>query len=225
MSYKTVLILVFKVVVVAFIFAGCSQKAPEVVHKVQVPKESDELKRKAIVEKAMSYLNKKDGKDCSGFVALVNHQSGEPFYKEERLGLYFSDSTRSKAMFNLISDEDRTFADKLPREGDLIFFADTTQKSKRKKDSLNITHVGIVTQIDKDGTVHFIHHIQGKNKLGQINQNIDHTPVYAGKNINSYMKKCDASKSKKECLSAYFFSSYGGIVSKKDEQERVVSSN
>lgn len=202
----------------AAVFTGCAQKQVIVIDEPQIqeekpqekiePKKDEDLTvRKAVVASALKYLNKKDGNDCSGLVDLVNHENSQIYYKSEKLYKYFDNTNRSKAIFNIMKTDNKLVT-ATPKIGDLIFFEDTIQKTKRKVGSLNITHVGIVTQIDGDGTVHFIHNIQGKNRIDQINMNFADSQVVSGKNVNSYIKRCDKTKPKSECLSSYFFSSY-----------------
>lgn len=186
-------------------FSGCAQKTTQIAPQTSY---DDTPKREEIVKKALTHLNKKDGIDCSGFVSLVNKESGEPYFRNAELNEHFEDSRRSLAIYNLLEEQKRTFQT-LPRIGDLIFFANTIKKYAKAKSVDNITHIGIVTKIDEDKTVHFIHHTKGKNLIGYINQNFPHTAMYNGKVINSYMEKCSANNI--QCLAPSYFSAYGTI--------------
>lgn len=203
-----------------FLLSGCSQKEVVVLDAPQIKQEEKaEVKpdtkaleemalRSAIVKSALSYLNKNSGKDCSGFVELVNFQNEEPYYKSSDLAKYYDSPNRSKAIFNAMKAKNMVFDKESPKVGDLVFFEDTLQKSKRKIGSFNITHVGIVTQVDSDGTIHFIHNTQGKNQIDQLNIKFADAQILGAKNINSYLKRCDSKKPKEECLSSYFFSAF-----------------
>lgn len=190
-----------------FIFAGCSQKEPT----VEAPTFNTEKMRKEIVSNALKYLNTKKGKDCSGFVALVNFENGEPYYKKGELSNYFTNNYRSKAIYNVMKSDARITKKETPQIADLVFFADTLEKSKRKKGAANITHIGIITQIDEDGTIHFIHNIRGKNIIGVVNEKYPSVAKLQNKNINTYLKRCEPTKPKQECLSPFFLSAYGDI--------------
>ncbi|MDD2652486.1 MAG: CHAP domain-containing protein [Sulfurimonas sp.] len=201
-------------------FSGCSQKEvvivdvqpieqevkAETLPVVKVDKEA--VLRTALVESALEHLDKKSGKDCSGFVELVNFQNDEPYYKSSHLSQYYDNAKRSKAIFNIMRAQERVFDTDTPKIGDLVFFEDTIQKSKRKIGSFNITHVGIVTQIDDDGTIHFIHNIQGKNRIDQLNIQFSHAQAVSGKSVNSYLKRCYSGTPKQKCLTAYYFSAF-----------------
>lgn len=173
---------------------------------VEVDKEA--VLRDSVVESALQHLHKNSGKDCSGFVELVNFQNSELYYKSGELSKFYDNTNRSKAIFNLMRAKNRVFENETPKIGDLVFFEDTLQKSKRKVGSFNITHIGIVTKIDEDGTIHFIHNTQGKNRVDQLNLHLSGTTVASGKSVNSYLKKCDSSTPKQKCLSSYYFSAF-----------------
>lgn len=202
---------------------GCSQKeivAVQIEPQAPViaeikPIEDEELPiRRAIVESALKYLNKNDGQDCSGFVDLVNSDTNEAFYKSDMLYKYFDNTNRSKAIFNIMKDENKLVTNILPKIGDIVFFSDTLQRTRRKVGSFNITHIGIVTEVNEDGTVHFIHHIQGKNRIDQLNTKFSNYQILSGKNVNSYLKRCPKNRPKKECLTSFFFSAYGSPIPK-----------
>ena len=200
--------------------SGCSHKEVVIVdvqpveqeQKVEIQPDTKALQeavlRSTLVESALQHLDKKSGKDCSGFVELVNFQNDEPYYKSSHLSQHYDNTNRSKAIFNIMRAQERVFDKDAPKIGDLIFFEDTLQKSKRNIGSYNITHIGIVTQLDDDGTIHFIHNIQGKNRVDQLNMQFSQTPVVSGKSVNSYLKRCDSSTPKQKCLSAYYFSAF-----------------
>ena len=201
---KIIILFIFPLI---FIFTGCFQKQSN----METESLSIEKKRKAIVANALKYLNTKEGRDCSGLVALVNTENGEPYYKTKKLNNHFSNDYRSKAIYNVMKSDERIAKKQSPKIADLVFFSDTLEKTKRKVGAENITHIGIVTQVDRDGTVHFIHNIRGKNVIGVLNEKYPKIANKENKNINTYLKRCEPSRSKHECLSPYFLSAYGEI--------------
>lgn len=170
-------------------------------------------KREQIVRSAMSYWNKRDGGDCSGFVNLVNIKNGHPFYGEKELSQSFDNARKSRAMYNLMGKKGDTFEKQLPRIGDLVFFEDTERRKTKAKNKVaeNITHVGIVTKVDADKTVEFIHHSNGKNILDYMNFALPTQTKNGEKVVNTYMKRCKSKKGevKTECLNLAFFVAYG----------------
>lgn len=189
---------------------GCAQKEPlPPPPQVVVAEKDDTPKREEIIKNALKHLHKKDGGDCSGFVSLVNNESSVPFFDVAELNGYFEDSRRSLAIYNLLEDQNRTYQEN-PKVGDLVFFANTVKKYAKKKSIDNITHIGIVTQVDSDETVHFIHHTKGRNLISQMNLTYPTVAKYDNKNVNSYMEKCSVSQSH-QCLAPSYFSAYGRI--------------
>ncbi|ATB69920.1 hypothetical protein SJPD1_1815 [Sulfurospirillum diekertiae] len=193
-----------------FLLSGCAQKeftqnAPE------LPQVKDDMpKRQEIIQNALKHQNKKDGADCSGFVNLVNKESIQPYFTTAELNDYFEDARRSLAIYNLLEDQQRLYQEK-PKVGDLIFFANTVKQYSRAKKSIdNITHIGIITKVDPDETVYFIHHTKGKNLISQMNLNYPTVTTYNTKVVNSYMEKCPKDEGHK-CLAPAYFSAYGSI--------------
>ncbi len=193
-------------------FSGCAQKEPIIPVPsavLVIPEVKDDTPvRNLIVTNALSHLAKKDGNDCSGFVALVNKEALFPFFTAFEIEEHYEDSRRSLAIYNFLSDNNRTFEEN-PKKGDLIFFANTVKKYSKTKKPDNITHIGIVTHIDEDSTVHFMHNTRGINKVGYLNMNYPTTPLLNGKSINSYMEKCHINSHL--CLAPSYFSAYGAI--------------
>jgi len=184
-------------------------------------------RREAIVQNALMYLGKRDGGDCSGFVSLINYKTGTPFYQERELSQSFDNARKSRAMFNLMSKKGNAYETRLPNLGDLVFFENTERKPAVKtkgkgKEKVvvkqpavnvaeNITHVGIVTKVEQDGTVEFIHHSNGKNILDYMNFNYPMLTNKDGKVINTYMKRCPSQKgaAQPQCMNIAFFVAYG----------------
>lgn len=198
--------------IAVLLLTGCAQKelsqnAPELPQKVE--DEKKEL-RAHIVANAMKHKNRQDGGDCSGFVTLVNKESNEPFFQTQALNDYYEDSRKSLAIYNYLADRNRLYYEN-PKVGDLVFFANTVKAYARTKDTDNITHIGIITRIDADETVYFIHHTKGKNLIGQMNLKYPDASLYEHKVVNSYMEKCAAKNSQNKCLAPEYFSAYGKI--------------
>jgi len=193
-----------------FLLSGCSTKEPLPPQQQTPVLTKDELpKRKEIVSNALKHKDKRDGGDCSGFVALVNKESAYPYFEPKELNEHFEDARRSLAMYNLLESHKRLHWEK-PLIGDLIFFANTVKKYAKGNHADNITHIGIVTKIDADETVHFLHHTRGKNVMGYMNLTKPKLAIQEGKTLNSYMEKCSISQSH-ECLAPSYFSAYGSI--------------
>ena len=192
-----------------FLLTGCAQKEfTQNAPAIEQPKDNT-IKRQEITTNALKHQNKKDGGDCSGFVSLVNKESKEPYFRASELDDYYEDSRRSLAIYNLLDNQKRLHKEK-PKIGDLVFFANTVKQYSKTKSDDKITHIGIVTKIDPDETIYFIHNTRGKNVISQMNLNYPDTSLYNHKVVNSYMEKCAKNEGHK-CLAPAYFSAFGTI--------------
>ena len=92
------------------------------------------------------------------------------YFRTSELDDFYEDSRRSLAIYNLLDNQKRLHKEK-PKIGDLVFFANTVKQYSKTKSDDNITHIGIVTKIDPDETIYFIHNTRGKNVISQMNLN------------------------------------------------------
>lgn len=140
---------------------------------------------------------KKVNFDCSGFVAAVY------FTAIEKPSIKLSGSTAN--IFYLLSKENKIYKNTLPNIGDIIFFDGTTDPNKK------LTHSGIVVNVDKDGTVTYIHSSTSKGPvLGYMNLKYPDLARKDGKQINSYLRRGAAPYS----LASHCFNSYGTVLEK-----------
>lgn len=176
-----------------------------------IPKKDDEFhitnyKQTELLGIIEPYLGTRQGGDCSGFVELVNNKIGNIYFDPSDLDSHYSNSRKSKAMYNYYEAKNGIFKDKIPKVGDLVFFHNTLKAPKKLNES-NITHVGIVYKIEKDGTVHFANHLSGKNTISALNlKKSVHT--HNGKEVNSYMKRCGKKESRDRCLAYGLFAGF-----------------
>ncbi|MBR8465890.1 C40 family peptidase [Campylobacter sp. faydin G-140] len=213
--------------IMALFFNGClfiSPKSETIEPQIQIQTTQTTENDKKYIEKEIlkesrehknfgtffkKYINTKAGGDCSGFVSIVNKKHSNMYFTEKDVAKFYDKSGRkSKAIFNLYSSKN-LIIHKDPRVGDLIFFSNTLGKGVQKnKDKSNITHIGIVTQIAKDGTVRFVHHLSGKVTHSYMNLNEKNTHLKGKKELNSYIVRCKSSS----CLAANRFSGYGKLI-------------
>ena len=166
-----------------------------------------DLKEKALLDLMQKYIGKKDGGDCSGFVTLINRQFSLNLFDENELDkFYTARGLKSEAMFRLYESKNLISFEN-PEVGDLIFFNNTTKSTKNNKKAKIITHVGIVSSVEKDGTVGFTHHAKGKNAVDFMNLNDKNTRKNGKKELNSFVATCkDKSVS---CLASNRFAGFG----------------
>ncbi len=166
-----------------------------------------DVKEKALLDLMQKYIGKKDGGDCSGFVTLINRQFSLNLFDENELDkFYTARGLKSEAMFRLYESK-KLISFENPEVGDLIFFNNTTKSTKNNKKAKIITHVGIVSSVEKDGTVGFTHHAKGKNAVDFMNLNDKNVRKNGKKELNSFVATCkDKSAS---CLASNRFAGFG----------------
>ncbi|MDH4128802.1 MAG: CHAP domain-containing protein, partial [Spirochaetota bacterium] len=103
--------------------------------------------------KKFHYNRKTYRGDCSGFIeflfATQKVKIVDPAIKlrgnGEAYRIYYSMKFQAS-----------THTNKIPRQGDLVFFHNSYDKNKDGKENDPLTHIGIVENVDTDGTIHFI---------------------------------------------------------------------
>lgn len=170
-----------------------------------------------IVNTLNSHINKTTGKDCSDFVSIVNQELNNIYFDEKELNFKVT-TTKSEAIYNLYEKQGKISTQDLPSIGDLIFFRDTVKASK--KSNSQITHIGIVQNINNDNTIIFVHQLNGKVTQGYINlDNMDSHNI-DGKIVNSFIVRCPTkSTPNHKCLSSKFLAGYGKVNSKEGFRE------
>nr|WP_321432393.1 CHAP domain-containing protein [uncultured Campylobacter sp.] len=195
----------------AFFITGCatgsSQSSVNFDNKNKQSYQADTKKREKNPNfNLKKYTNTRIGGDCSGLITAINKNNGSAIFDPKELNKYYSSSRKSQAMFDLFKDKNK-ISFSWPQVGDLVFFNNTTKATRAGSKEL-ITHVGIVSKVNKDGSVEFLHNIRGKNVLSVMNLSLPNDHKIAGKQVNSYIiSKCNDSS----CLVSNRFSGYGHI--------------
>ena len=96
--------------------------------------------------------------DCSGYVAALLYENGFNVFEGTR-----SMNVQGNGV-KLIHDFARRQGALSTQEaspGDIVFFSDTFDKNRDGKINDPLTHIGIVTDLRRDGTIEFMHLIRG----------------------------------------------------------------
>ncbi|WP_298792183.1 NlpC/P60 family protein [uncultured Campylobacter sp.] len=166
-----------------------------------------DAKETALLNLLQGYIGKRDGGDCSGFVTLVNKKLNRDFFDEKELDKFYTKhGLKSEAMFKLYESKNLIAFDD-PKVGDLVFFNNTTRSTKNNKKAKIITHVGIVSSVEKDGTVGFTHNSRGKNAVDFMNLKNKNTRKKGNKELNSYVVSCKNNNT--SCLASNRFAGFG----------------
>ena len=198
----------------AFFITGCatgsSQSSANFYNKYNKNKQSyqrdTEKREKNPNFNLKKYTNTRIGGDCSGLITAINKNNGSAIFDPKELNKYYSSGRKSQAMFDLYKDKNKISFSQ-PQVGDLVFFNNTTRATKGGSKKL-ITHVGIVSKVNEDDSVEFLHNIRGKNVLSVMNLSLPNDHKIAGKQVNDYIiSKCNDSS----CLVSNRFSGYGRV--------------
>ena len=166
-----------------------------------------DAKETALLNLLQGYIGKRDGGDCSGFVTLVNKKLELDLFDEKELDKFYTKhKLKSEAMFKLYESKNLIAFDN-PKVGDLIFFNNTTRSMKNNKKTKIVTHVGIVSSVEKDGTVGFTHNSRGKNAVNFMNLKNKNTRKKGEKELNSYIVSCKNNNA--SCLASNRFAGFG----------------
>jgi hypothetical protein len=172
----------------------------------------EEGERLALVERARSMVGVRDLRladpvyrrnDCTGFVVGVYRSLGW----KVPLRSYGGASRISELLFKNLHASRLTFYNASPRIGDLVFFTGTIPGNPGR-----ITHVGMISALEEDGTVEIIHY----SSLGvtAIRMNLDHPGRHAlddGRVINDYVRKRPDGYANVPLLAGELFHAYGDL--------------
>jgi len=161
-------------------------KAVEVVVKPKVPSTAEEATleiAKSFEELKLGYSFKADEmRDCSGMFLRLSEQLKERF--PQVLAPQAQDARSSRDIASWYADQDRlveiedpALARDLIHPGAVMFYA-----VKAKKGSGRISHIGVVTEVERDGAGHVtgykLFHARGKGEIAAItgHHNLNQTP-------------------------------------------------
>ena len=129
--------------------------------------------RKKIVEQARKIIGQKDRKwkDSAFFVHSLYKYSGIDVFSRHSAGKNYA----AEIIHDFAEAEGILFENRLPSEGDLVFFQNTHDRNKNTKPDDGITLVGIVESIDSYQTVSIITTVSGtvlRYKMNRKQQNV-----------------------------------------------------
>ena len=195
----------------AFFITGCatgsSQSATNFYNKNKQSYQTNIEKREKNPNfNLKKYTNTRIGGDCSGLITAINKNNNSAIFDPKELNKYYTSGRKSQAMFDLYKDKNKIYFSQ-PQVGDLVFFNNTTRATKGRSKKL-ITHVGIVSKVNKDGSVEFLHNTGGRNVVSVMNLSLPNDHQIAGKKVNAYIiSRCKDSS----CLVSNRFSGYGRV--------------
>lgn len=206
-KFKTLLFLALGAFFITGCATGTSQNSAKLYNKNKNSYQASTEKREKNPNfNLKKYTNTRIGGDCSGLITAINKNHGSAIFDPKELNKYYSSGRKSQAMFDLYKDKNKISYTQ-PQVGDLVFFNNTTKGTKGSKKEL-ITHVGIVSKVNKDGSVEFLHNMGGRNVVSVMNLSLPNDHKIAGKKVNAYIiSRCNDTS----CLVSNRFSGYGRV--------------
>ncbi len=94
------------------------------------------------------------GDDCTSFVRALYEPLGVSLLSEAQPG-----DNGVTAMWRFASRHGRIFQGGRPLPGDLVFFKETSDRNRDGQENDGLTHIGLVEDVEADGTVLVIHRV------------------------------------------------------------------
>jgi hypothetical protein len=152
--------------------------------------------QKRLVQSAQTHLrarriyveNQRFPSDCSGLVGAVLYRNGFNLgYGTSALGFR---GNGVRIIHDFVARVGDLYEDTRPQPGDLVFFSNTYDRNHDRRLNDSLTHIGVVEGLEKDGTIHFIHHAGGDVRRDQMNlEKVWSHRDETGKVINSYLRR------------------------------------
>lgn len=151
--------------------------------------------RERIARTAISFVGKRKlivrGKifryDCSGLVLAVMKANNITIFEKQSVRIRGANGV--KIIYDTLKKYHKIFRNyRNVRKGDFIFFNNTYDKNRNRRLDDYFTHIAIVVDIDRDGTIKYIHRSSRGIEYGYMNLRIRHKHRYRGKVINSFLR-------------------------------------
>lgn len=147
-------------------------------------------------------------RDCSGYVESVLGIMGHDFPMFIRT--YDVHESGVRLIYEYVARNGVFHEEKRPKPGDLIFFSKTYDLNRDRKLNDNLTHIGIVASVDRDGTIKFVHILRDKMKTDFMNLYRPTVFEENGKILNSYLRR-PKKNSSSPVLTSQLFDFFGSL--------------
>ena len=127
---------------------------------------------------------KRYGDDCTSFVSAIYEPLGVNLLTEAQPG-----DNGVTAMWRFASHHGRIFEGGRPLPGDLVFFKETYDLNRDGQTNDGLTHVGLVEDVEPDGTVLVIHRVaRGVVRYRMNLSNPTQLKTGDGKRVNDWLR-------------------------------------
>lgn len=135
-------------------------------------------------KRSVTVNGKRYGDDCTGFVRAVYEPLGVNLMSDVQPG-----DNAVTAMWRFASTHGRIFHGGRPLPGDLVFFKETYDLNRDGRPNDGLTHIGVVEDIEADGTVLVIHRVARGVVRYRMNLNAPgRTKTAQGKKLNDWLR-------------------------------------
>jgi hypothetical protein len=125
--------------------------------------------------------------NCSGFVSAVFKSANIGSF--ETLTSNIEGENGVKIIYKALEKSKKIYRKKVPNVADIIFFDNTYDRNKNGAVNDDLTHVGIVLSVDKEGTITFIHSsVSGGVTRDYVNLYYPDKDKLRGMTINSNLR-------------------------------------
>jgi hypothetical protein len=145
--------------------------------------------------------------DCTGFVEAVYARAGVSFR-----GAGVAGDNGVTAMYRYARSHGRVYTKGQPKPGDLVFFRETYDQNRDGRRNDGLTHVGVVDEIEGDGTVVVIHRVKRgvvRYRMNLAKPSLRRDPR-TGEVLNDMLRAPGAGKM--PVLTGQLFASYGSVL-------------
>jgi cell wall-associated NlpC family hydrolase len=187
------------------------KRRPQPVSHPGVPKDA----RETVLSTARALVGKPQVKvggrtypsDCTGLVEAVYAQAGLSLKSVSKPG-----DNGVTALYRYALNNGRVYNGGKPLPGDLVFFRETYDQNRDGRRNDGLTHVGIVDQVDTNGTVTVIHRV--KRGVVRYRMNLSQPKVSkdpnTGKILNDTLRAPGAGKT--FALTGQLFAAYASVL-------------
>ncbi|MCP3101706.1 CHAP domain-containing protein [Myxococcus sp. K15C18031901] len=145
--------------------------------------------------------------DCTGLIEGVYAQAGVSFKGTVKPG-----DNGVTALYRFAQAHGRVYTDGRPVPGDLVFFRETYDQNRDGRRNDGLTHVGIVDDVDDQGTVTVIHRVRRGVVRYRMNLERPHLPrdPKTGEVLNDLLRSPGPQKD--PVLTGQLFAAFGSVL-------------
>lgn len=153
--------------------------------------------------------HKRFRRDCSGYIQGILTNLGHDVVGF--INQYGIKTNGVAQIYEYVQRSGTIYKDETPNVGDLVFFSQTYDVNRDGKINDPLSHIGIITKIDQDGTISFKHVIHQEIKTDYINLSKPTLHTYKGRIINSYIRRA-GKKTAYPSTTAQLFDFFGTLA-------------